>query len=368
MTMSTHATPDASTPFLVRSTESGAYFRKPFANMLRFIAVGGFFPSVGLILYSFNLPSAIAGPAAMLGFAMLIAAGLAAEVLFCRARRMDTVSEGARFPVTPALRECARGLAEANYVWSMVLSLFGLIAFLWYAGVRDVAWAMQAVVGALAFALLGWIGLLLVHVGTELSSALVEIANNTQPGVRGSSSDASIASVPTTLPFAPPANSTPSMASGRMLGLAGAGLVLIIGAVTLTSDASDSEGADGIDAGTPISSGSAAPIGQDALGARRTLMGMADQIRLAELAYREESDGFLTVSRGAVQDWELLMRFGELEGQLGACEARDTRTGGYEDLEVRCFYDDQDGDGCTLTVVATKDVEARVLPDTMGCR
>ena len=170
---------DPSQPALVRSTEPGGFFRGPLANALRVLAVIGGLPSLILLLLTSKLADQFIGPAFFLAVCCGVAAVLAGQVLFARAQRVAD-SGSVRFPVVPAMRECVRGLAEASFVWAMTLGTAGVLAFLWAQSDLNGEVMARAVMGLVGLCSLGWVGLLGAHLLTELASALVEIANNTQ--------------------------------------------------------------------------------------------------------------------------------------------------------------------------------------------
>lgn len=166
---------DPSQPALIRSTEPGTFFRKPLATVLRALALLGSLSIVPPLIARRELGA----PAAIVILAgCTIAAWFAGRVLFVRARRLEATPD-ARFPVVPALRETTRAVAEACFVWCMSLASAGLTAFAWAVPEIDARIALTAVVAAIATASLGWLALLAAHMGTEVFSALVQIANNT---------------------------------------------------------------------------------------------------------------------------------------------------------------------------------------------
>lgn len=92
----------------------------------------------------------------------------------------------ARFPVVPAFREFVRGFAEAGFVWSMTLCTGGLVGGVWAAvqldevGIPFLESIRSVIAIEVAVATVGWVGLFSVHLWTELTSVIVEIANNGQ--------------------------------------------------------------------------------------------------------------------------------------------------------------------------------------------
>jgi hypothetical protein len=355
----------SSSPFLVRSTESGAYFQRPLAGALRGIAVLSFAVPLALLFLSTKANDHLARPFALMGVSTLVAAVLAAQILFARARRIGAQPGAVRFPVTPALRESARGVAEAYYVWAMVLSTTGLVAFVWSLDFENdtgdrLAKQIGTGLGAAALlALLGWLGLLVSHLVTELATVMVEVANNTSRGF-GASSDGSTSSASsassagsagaadweTLAPVAAPAPAP--ILRRRIAGLVAVGVLLagVTYAVTATNDVPS----------VP------APSGAPTLSsAASTMINTANRIRAAEAAYDANHDGYLPVPPGA---WSgvssvLALTYGP---ELEDCTVTATGTS----FEVRCTAD-KDGDGCALTVTATNDVGARTLPGTEGC-
>ena len=169
-------------PALVRATESGDFFRGPLAGALRVLAILGALPVLACFRFAAGDIDQVRGPALLLSLASIIAAALAGQVLFGRARRV-LKAPAARFPVVPAMRECIRALGEAAFIWSMTLSTAGLVTGVWAANELGGDAIPQVIALAIGFLVLGWMGLLLVHLSTELASALVEIANNTEGGI-----------------------------------------------------------------------------------------------------------------------------------------------------------------------------------------
>ena len=169
-------------PALVRATESGDFFRGPLAGALRVLAVLGALPVLACFRFAASDIDQVRGPALLLGLASIIAAALAGQVLFGRARRV-LEAPAARFPVVPAMRECIRALGEAAFIWSMTLATAGLVTGVWAANELGGDAIPQVIALAIGFLVLGWTGLLLVHLSTELASALVEIANNTEGSI-----------------------------------------------------------------------------------------------------------------------------------------------------------------------------------------
>lgn len=344
-------------PFLVRSTESGAYFQKPLATALRGIAVVCFAMPLTALFASTKANEQLAGPLALLGLGMLVAAVMGGQVLFSRARRIGAQAGAVRFPVTPALRECARGVAEAYYVWSMVLAAIGLVSFLWSLDFEhDSAERLAKQVGtalatAAAVAFVGWLVLLIAHLVTELATVVVEVANNTARGGRSIELDED---PPTNPPVAAPAAAAtepaaPANPKARMAALGVAGVLLAGGTWAMTSTDDTPEAA-------PPAPASAAPG-----AAASALLNTANRIRAAEGSYDASHDGFLSVTPGlwTMVSTELALTYGP---ELEDCTVTASDTG----FEVRCSVD-KDGDGCALTVTASNDQGARTQPGTEDC-
>jgi hypothetical protein len=216
--MSTNALPvTSSDPPLVRSTESGAFFRGPLALALRALAIAGIVP-VGACAYMFGkVDEDRTGPVILMGAACLFAAIFAGQTLLGRASRIVRLPPS-RFSVIPAVREGLRGLAEANYVWSLVLSTVGLAAYVWWMTDLDETRLMGIVGYAALVSILGWMVLFLVHAGTELTSAVVEIVHNTSGAPQVTQT------LEPTVEAAPPAPEAPL--SQRVAVLVGVGIVL----------------------------------------------------------------------------------------------------------------------------------------------